>query len=127
MYAVRASDAVAEFSAWSKPDRMHLVQSCLIVMGTIGLVEVNHVKISRNKSANIVRALPETLEWIDKRNNFVQFQCVRKIRLSPSRKHTRRFKATVVEQVYTTDLKSVGLTPMRVRFPPVAPTLREDI
>jgi hypothetical protein len=25
------------------------------------------------------------------------------------------------KQVYTTDLKSVGLTPMRVRFPPVAP------
>lgn len=94
MYAVRASDAVAEFSAWSKPDRKHLGTKLLdIVMGTIGLVEVNHVKISRNKSANIVRALPEPLECVTN----LQLKCIRKMRLSPFRKHMPRFKATVVE------------------------------
>jgi DNA-directed RNA polymerase, mitochondrial len=73
MYAIRASDAVAGFSAWSKTDRLHLGVKLLdIIMETIGLVEVTHVKLGLKKSANIVRALPETLEWIDKRNNFVQ-------------------------------------------------------
>ena len=37
----------------------------------------------------------------------LKIQCIRKMRLSPPRKHTGKFKATVVEQVYTTDLKSV--------------------
>ena len=74
MYAVRASDAVAEFSAWSKTDRLHIGVKLLdIVMEVIGLVEVTHVKLGRNRSQNVVRALPETLEWIDKRNNFVQY------------------------------------------------------
>ena len=74
MYAVRASEAVADFKGWTRTERLHLGVKLLdIVMNTIGLVEINESKVSKFKTVKLVKALPETLDWIDRRNNVVQY------------------------------------------------------
>ncbi len=47
--------------------------------------------------------------------------CYYRAHFSKSLSNSSQFYASVVESVYTSDLKSDGLTAMRVQVPPFAP------
>ena len=68
VYAMRIADKHQDWERWARTDRLHVGVKLLdILMSTIGLVEVTHQKIYRDQSIKYVRALPETLEWIEQK------------------------------------------------------------
>lgn len=70
MYAVRQAERIDEWKKWVRTDRLHLgIKMLDILMATLGLVEITHQKVEKNQSVKYVRALPETLEWIDKKSD----------------------------------------------------------
>lgn len=69
VYATRIADQAIEWDRWSRTDRLHVGIKLLdIVMGTVGLVEVVANSGHSKQALKYVRALPETLEWIEQKN-----------------------------------------------------------
>lgn len=66
IYAVREADKIQEWDKWSRTDRLHvgikLVDLCI---SSVGLIEITN---ENDQALKHVKALPETLEWIEKKN-----------------------------------------------------------
>lgn len=75
VYAVRHAERVNDgWQRWSRSDRLHVGVKLLdICMASVGLVELTHQKVDKDQSIKYVRALPETLEWIEKKNEVIQY------------------------------------------------------
>ncbi len=75
IYAVRQADRIEDgWERWSRTDRLHVGLRMLdMTMQSVGLVELTHQKVDKEQSIKYVRALPETLEWIEKKNEVTQF------------------------------------------------------
>jgi DNA-directed RNA polymerase, mitochondrial len=75
IYAVRQADRLDDgWERWVRTDRLHVGIKLLdLCMQSIGLVEITHQKVDKDQSIKYVRALPETLEWIEKKNEVTQF------------------------------------------------------
>lgn len=75
IYAVRQADRLEDgWQRWSRTDRLHVgVKMLDIMIATIGLVELTHQKVDKDQSIKYVKALPETIAWIEKKNGVVQF------------------------------------------------------
>lgn len=70
IYAVRQAERIDEWTKWTRTDRLHLgIKMLDILMATLGLVEITHQKVDKNQSIKYVRALPDTLEWIEKKSD----------------------------------------------------------
>ena len=70
VYAVRAADRIEDgWVRWTRTDRLHVGIKLLdLCIQSVGLVELTHQKIDKDQSIKYVKALPETLEWIEKKN-----------------------------------------------------------
>jgi DNA-directed RNA polymerase len=75
MYAVRQADRIEDgWQRWARTDRLHVGVKLLdICIQSVGLVELTHQKMDKDQSIKYVKALPETLEWIEKKNEVTQF------------------------------------------------------
>lgn len=75
VYAVRTADKLEDgWQRWTRVDRLHVGLRLLdICMATLGLVEITHQKIDKEQSVKYVKATPETLEWIEKKNDAVRY------------------------------------------------------
>lgn len=75
VYAVRQADRIQDgWERWSRNDRLHVGIKLLdICIQSVGLVELTHQKIEKDQSIKYVRALPDTLEWIEKKNEVIQY------------------------------------------------------
>ena len=72
IYSVRSADRFSQWERWSRTDRLHVGIKLLdICIATVGLVEITHQKIEKNQSIKYVKALPETIEWIEKKNSVI--------------------------------------------------------
>ena len=75
-YAIRRSSRVDEWDRWTRVDRLHVGMKMLdILMGCMELVEIHHQIYSTTSIHKYVKALPQTLEWIEKRtyeNSFLR-------------------------------------------------------
>lgn len=70
IYAVRRADRFSTWAKWSRTDRLHVgVRMLELCMQSVGLVELTHQKIEKNQSIKYVKALPETVAWIEKKND----------------------------------------------------------
>lgn len=69
IYAVREADKFQDWDKWPRTDRLHvgmkLIDMCI---EAVGLVEVIHQTMGKEQSTQILKALPETIEWIEKKN-----------------------------------------------------------
>lgn len=78
IYSIRRADRFSAWERWSRTDRLHVGVNLLgILINSIGLVEITHQKIEKNQSIKYVKALPETLEWIEKKNGVIS--CLRPV------------------------------------------------
>jgi len=69
-YAVRQAEKIDHWDKWSRVDRLHVGIKLLdLLIDTLGIVEVAHQKADKNQSIKYVRPTPETVEWIEKRND----------------------------------------------------------
>jgi len=75
IYAVRQADRIEDgWQRWVRTDRLHVgIKMLDILIQTIGLVELTHQKVDKDQSIKYVKALPETLEWIESKNEVTQF------------------------------------------------------
>jgi DNA-directed RNA polymerase len=75
IYAVRAADRLEDgWQKWSRTDRLHVGIKLLdLCIQTVGLVELTHQKVDKDQSIKYVKALPETLDWIEQKNEVAQF------------------------------------------------------
>ena len=75
VYAVRTADKMDDgWVKWTRVERLHVGLRLLdICMATLGLVEITHQKIDKEQSIKYVKATPETLEWIEKKNDAVRY------------------------------------------------------
>ena len=78
MYAVRQADKVDEdWERWSRTDRLHVGVKLLdICMTTVGIVRIMNYGATDGKAQHTLKyieALPETLEWIDKKNEVMKY------------------------------------------------------
>jgi len=75
VYAVRQADRIEDgWERWVRTDRLHVGIKLLdICMASVGIVELMHQKTEKLKSMKFVRALPDTLEWIEKKSEVVQY------------------------------------------------------
>ena len=72
VYAVRTADRVDDWDRWSRMDRLHVgVKMLDICMETIGIVTLANLNADKTKSIKYVKALPETMEWIERHNQSV--------------------------------------------------------
>lgn len=72
IYAVRRADRFSTWERWAKNDRLHVGVKLLdICINSVGLVEITHQKMDKNQSIKFVKALPETLGWIEKKNEVI--------------------------------------------------------
>jgi DNA-directed RNA polymerase len=72
IYSVRRADRFSTWERWSKTDRLHVGVKLLdLVIASVGLVEITHQKADKNKSIKFVKALPDTLGWIEKKNEII--------------------------------------------------------
>lgn len=70
IYATRVAEQHDDWEGWSRVDRLHVGVKLLdIMMQAVGLVEVSSNLDSSEQGLKYVKALPETLEWIEKKNN----------------------------------------------------------
>jgi len=70
VYALRQADRFTTWDAWTRTDRLHVGIKLLdVCVETIGIVEITHQKVDKNQSIKYVKALPETLAWIEKKND----------------------------------------------------------
>lgn len=69
VYATRIADQTIDWDRWGRTDRLHVGVKLLdLVMGAVGLVEIVSNSTHSKQALKYVRALPETLEWIEKKN-----------------------------------------------------------
>ena len=69
IYAVREADKFQDWEKWLRTDRLHVGMKLIdLCIETVGLVEVIHQKMGKDQSAQVLKALPETIEWIEKKN-----------------------------------------------------------
>ncbi|QDB70995.1 RNA polymerase [Bordetella phage vB_BbrP_BB8] len=69
VYAARIAEATIEWDRWSRTDRLHVGIKLLdILIQTIGLVEIVANSSHSKQATKYVRATPETLEWIEQKN-----------------------------------------------------------
>lgn len=69
IYAVREADKFQDWEKWARTDRLHVGMKLIdLSIEAVGLVEVIHQKMGREQSAQVLKALPETIEWIEKKN-----------------------------------------------------------
>lgn len=75
IYAVRQADRIEDgWTRWIRTDRLHVGIKLLdICIQSVGLVELTHQKVDKDQSIKYVKALPETLEWIESKNEVTQF------------------------------------------------------
>lgn len=74
IYAVRIARDVDDWEEWSKQDRLHIGMKLMdLLMQSVGLIEVFMQKHSATTGAKYIRALPETIEWIEKRVEVAQY------------------------------------------------------
>ena len=75
IYAVRQADRLNDgWDKWSRVERLHVgIKMLDLVMATVGLVELTHQKVDKDQSLKYVRPLPDTLEWIEKKNEVTQY------------------------------------------------------
>lgn len=75
MYAVRQAERIDDgWKRWVRTDRLHVgVKMLDLCIQSVGLVELTHQKIDKDQSIKYVKALPETLEWIETKNDVTQF------------------------------------------------------
>jgi DNA-directed RNA polymerase len=74
IYAVRQAQRVDTWERWSRTDRLHVGMKMLdLCMATVGIVEITHQKVEKDQTLKYVRALPDTLEWIERKNDVTQF------------------------------------------------------
>lgn len=70
VYAVRTADRVDNWDRWSRIDRLHVGVKLLdICMASIGIVCLTNINEEKKQSIKYVKALPETMEWIEKHND----------------------------------------------------------
>lgn len=74
-YAVRQAERLEDgWDKWTRTDRLHVGIKLLdLCMQSVGLVEITHANIEATKNLKYVKATPETLEWIEKKNEAIQF------------------------------------------------------
>lgn len=69
IYAVRHARNVDDWVEWPHSDKLHVGMKLIdICIETLGLVEVFTQLVAKGKTAQFIRALPETIEWIEKKN-----------------------------------------------------------
>ena len=69
VYATRMADRIIDWDRWSRTDRLHVgVRLLDLLMQTIGLVEITCNSSHSTKATKYVRATPETLDWIEQKN-----------------------------------------------------------
>jgi DNA-directed RNA polymerase, mitochondrial len=69
MYAVRQAQRVDDWKRWTRVERLHVgLKMVDLMMNTLKIVEVTHQKVDKDQSVKYVRPLPETLEWIERKN-----------------------------------------------------------
>lgn len=75
IYAVRQADRLEDgWKRWVRTDRLHVgIKMLDICIQCVGLVEITHQKVDKDQSIKYVKALPETLEWIETKNEVTQF------------------------------------------------------
>jgi DNA-directed RNA polymerase len=74
IYAVRQAQRVDNWEKWTRTDRLHVGVKLLdICMATVGIVEITHQRVEKDQALKYVRALPETIEWIERKNEITQF------------------------------------------------------
>jgi DNA-directed RNA polymerase, mitochondrial len=74
IYAVRQAQRVDTWKRWTRVERLHVGTRLLdICMQSVGLVELTHQKVEKDQSVKYVRALPDTIEWIERKNEVTQF------------------------------------------------------
>lgn len=76
MYAVRQADRLEDgWERWARTDRLHVgVKMLDICMNAVGLVQImNYSSETATQSLKYIEATPETLEWIEKKNEVTQF------------------------------------------------------
>lgn len=75
IYAVRQADRIEDgWKRWVRTDRLHVgIKMLDICIQSVGLVEITHQKVDKDQSIKYVKALPETLEWIETKNEVTQF------------------------------------------------------
>lgn len=70
VYAARIADRVIGTDRWPRTARLHVGIKLLdLMIQTIGLVEIVCNSSHSTKATKYVRATPETLEWIEKKND----------------------------------------------------------
>ena len=69
IYAVREADKFQDWEKWSRTDRLHVGMKLIdLCIESVGLVEVIHQTMGKEQSAQVLKALPDTIEWIEKKN-----------------------------------------------------------
>ena len=69
IYAVREADKFQDWEKWSRTDRLHVGMKLIdLCIEAVGLVEVIHQTTGKEQSTQILKALPDTIEWIEKKN-----------------------------------------------------------
>jgi DNA-directed RNA polymerase len=69
IYAVREADKFQDWDKWPRTDRLHVGMKLIdLCIEAVGLVEVIHQTMGKEQSTQILKALPETIEWIEKKN-----------------------------------------------------------
>lgn len=68
IYAMRVAEDNLELDRWSRIEKLHCgTKLVYLAVEHLDLVEVAHVKAASKKSMLYLKALPEILEWIEKR------------------------------------------------------------
>lgn len=72
IYAVREADKFQDWTKWTRTERIHVGMKLIdLCIEAVGLVEVIHQKMGKEQSAQFLKALPDTIEWIEKKNGAV--------------------------------------------------------
>lgn len=70
IYATRLAEQHDDWVHWSRTDRLHVGTKLIdLLMNSIGLIEVGTNGEDTEKALKYVKALPTTLEWIEKKND----------------------------------------------------------
>lgn len=69
IYATRVADNHDDWKGWARTDRLHVGVKLLdLLVSTIGLVEISSNLDASEQGLKYVKALPSTLEWIERKN-----------------------------------------------------------
>lgn len=75
MYAIRQADRINDgWQKWTRVERLHVgIKMLDLLMDHVGLVELTHQKVDKDQSLKYVRPLPDTLSWIEQKNEVTQY------------------------------------------------------